>query len=90
MFVSVRQGDVQIFLNDREIVRKDFPALASRPPGGGNTMYVRMTGVEEYHELVKARTRIVVPFVRQPYGMTEFAVSDPDGYIIFFAQERGR
>jgi len=87
VFVSVKRGAVQIFLNDISAVRKDFPALAARPLGGGNTMYVRMTGVEAYHEQVRTRAKIVVPFVRQPYGMTEFAVEDPDGYIIFFAQE---
>jgi len=32
--------------------------------------------------------KIVVPFVRQPYGMTEFGIEDPDGYVVFFAQER--
>jgi len=53
VFASVKRGDVQIFLNDISAVRKDFPALAERARGGGNTMYIKMTGVEAYHDQIK-------------------------------------
>ena len=87
VFVSVKRGGVQIFLNDIAAVRKDFPALADRARGGGNTMYIKMTGVEAYHRQIEKKVKIVVPFVRQPYGMTEFGIEDPDGYVIFFAEQ---
>ena len=87
MCVSVKRGGVQIFLNDIAAVRKDFPALADRARGGGNTMYIKMTGVEAYHRQIEKKVKIVVPFVRQPYGMTEFGIEDPDGYVIFFAEQ---
>jgi len=87
VFAAVKRGGVQIFLNDVSAVRKDFPALADRARGGGNTMYIKMTGVEAYHRQLEGKVTIVVPFVRQPYGMTEFGIEDPDGYVIFFAQE---
>jgi len=87
VFAAVKRGGVQIFLNDVSAVRKDFPALAERARGGGNTMYIKMTGVEAYHQQIQGKVKIVVPFVRQPYGMTEFGIEDPDGYVIFFAQQ---
>lgn len=87
VFAAVKRGGAQVFLNDIAAVREGFPALADRARGGGNTMYVKMTGVEAYHEALKDKVTIVVPFVRQPYGMMEFGIEDPDGYVIFFAEE---
>ena len=27
-----------------------------------------------------------MPLITQPYGMTEFAIEDPDGYVLTFAE----
>jgi uncharacterized glyoxalase superfamily protein PhnB len=91
VFVGLQRGDVEIFLNDAATAQRDFPPLAGRALGGTNTIYVKLEGgLEAYHEQVRARTPLAMPFTRQPYGMTEFAVTDPDGYVIFFAEENPR
>ncbi len=35
------------------------------------------------------RATIVMPIKDQFYGMREFGIEDPDGYVIFFAQRIG-
>jgi uncharacterized glyoxalase superfamily protein PhnB len=91
IFVSMKRGDVEVFLNDATSAVRDFPLLAGRPLGGTNTMYVKLNGgIDAYFEQVKDRATIVLPLTRQPYGMIEFALTDPDGYVVFFAQEGGR
>jgi len=91
VFASMKRGAVEIFLNDAATATHDFPALEGKPLGGTNTMYVKLdAGIEAYHDQIKSRTTVVFPFTKQPYGMTEFAVTDPDGYVIFFAQEQAR
>jgi len=35
---------------------------------------------------VKGKTRLVIPLTTQFYGMREFAIEDPDGFVITFAQ----
>jgi uncharacterized glyoxalase superfamily protein PhnB len=38
------------------------------------------------HADLKDRVTIVMPLERKWYGVTEFAITDPDGYVITFAE----
>ena len=87
VFVWLQQGDVNIFLNDRKTVGDIDPHLAARPLGGAFTIYIRVTGVDAIWERVKDRAKIAEAINTKPYGMREFAIEDPDGYLITIAQE---
>jgi uncharacterized glyoxalase superfamily protein PhnB len=89
VFASVTSGPVEIFFNDRSTVAKESPQFGGKAIGGGNTMYIEIDEVDAYHDRLKARTPIVMPLVTQFYGMREFAIEDPDGYVITFAQRVG-
>ena len=39
-----------------------------------------------YHETVAPKANVILPLKTQFYGMREFAVTDPDGHIITFAE----
>ena len=58
--------------------------------GGGNTMFVEVEEIDALYDRVKPATNVVMPIVTQWYGMREFAVTDPDGYVITFAQRVAR
>ncbi len=90
VFASVTSGPVEIFFNDRSTVSKESPQLAGKAFGGGNTMFVEIEDIDGYHERIKARVKMVMPLVTQWYGMREFAIEDPDGYVITFAQPTGQ
>ena len=62
------------------------PQFAGRALGGGNTMFIEIEGIDAYHDAIKPRVTIVMPLVTQWYGMREFAIEDPDGYVITFAE----
>jgi len=49
-------------------------------------MYIEVEGVDALHDRLKANVPIVMPIATQFYGMREFAIQDPDGYVITFAQ----
>ncbi len=86
VFASVTSGPVEIFFNDRSTIAKESPQFKDKAIGGGNTMFIEVDGVDELHDRIKDRVRIVMPIVTQWYGMREFAIEDPDGYVITFAQ----
>jgi lactoylglutathione lyase len=86
VFASVTSGPVEIFFNDRSAVAKESPQLAGRALGGGNTMFIEVEGVDALHDRINPRVKIVLPLVTQWYGMREFALEDPDGYVITFAE----
>jgi lactoylglutathione lyase len=86
VFASVTGGPVEIFFNDEAAVARESQQLAGKGRGGGNTMFIEIEDIDSYHEQIRNRVRIVLPLVTQWYGMREFAIEDPDGYVITFAQ----
>jgi predicted enzyme related to lactoylglutathione lyase len=89
-FVWLRQGDVNIFLNDQKTVGDMDPHMAGRPLGGSFTIYIRVTGVDAIWERVSARAKIAEAINTKPYGMREFAIEDPDGYLITVSEEMNK
>ena len=60
--------------------------MASTPFGGTATMFFVITGVDELHDAVKSKAPVVMALKTQFYGMREFAITDPDGHLITFAE----
>lgn len=86
VFVWMQRDEVGVFLNDIKAAA-DFPGAAERPAGGTCTMFFIVTGVDEYYEQVRGAAKVLLPIKTQFYGMREFAVEDPDGHIITFAEQ---
>jgi len=87
VFAGVGSGGVEVFLNQKEAVAAEYPAFSGKPLGGTFTMYIEVDDVEELHRRAQEhKARIVMPMEKKFYGMKEFAVADPDGYLITFAQ----
>ena len=87
VFASVTNGPVEIFFNDAAAAIKEYPAFAGRPIGATGTLFIEMEGgVDALHDRLKPTVKIVMPLVSQFYGTREFAIEDPDGYVITFAE----
>jgi lactoylglutathione lyase len=89
VFVWLERDGVPVFLNDPKAVEKDFPDARRRAPGGTSTLFFVVTGVDALHAVVAPKTNVIMPLTTQFYGMREFAVEDPDGHIITFAERVG-
>ena len=93
VFAWLQRDDVSIFLNSAAGVAHDLPALAARPVGGTATLFVTLeaddtgSGIDTIFSTVSAAAPVVMPLKNQFYGMREFAIEDPDGYVLFFAQK---
>ena len=64
----------------------EYPAFGGKTIGCTGTMFIEVEGVNALHDRLKGLVPIVMPLVTQFYGMREFAISDPDGYVITFAE----
>jgi uncharacterized glyoxalase superfamily protein PhnB len=93
VFASVTSGAIEIFFNDAATATKEYPAFAGKPIGATGTMYIEVDAadpIDALHDRVKPHARVTMPLVTQFYGMREFAIADPDGYVITFAQRAER
>lgn len=85
-FASVTSGAIEMFFNDAAGAVKEYPAFAGKPIGATGTLFIEVEGVDALHDRLKPAVKIVMPIVTQFYGMREFAIEDPDGYVITFAE----
>jgi len=86
VFATVQSGDVEIFLNAPEPAIAEYPAFKSKPIGGTLTLFMEVEGIARLYEALAGRVTVVMPLERKWYGVTEFAIVDPDGYVITFAE----
>lgn len=84
VFGILRRDEVAIFLMRIEEYNK--PDLYDRRSGGVWDAYFRIAGLRELFEAVKDRLDIKQPLHRQPYGLSEFEVRDPNGYVLVFSE----
>jgi catechol 2,3-dioxygenase-like lactoylglutathione lyase family enzyme len=85
-FASAVSGSVEIFFNELSSGVKEYPGLDGRPIGATGTMFIEVEGVDALHARLEKHVPIVMPIHTQWYGMREFAIADPDGYVITFAE----
>jgi len=79
VFVAVGADAVEIFLN------RDEPAGKAKP--GGISLYVELDGLDQLlSRMQQHNVKIEIPLNETFYGMREFAVLDPDGYLVIFAE----
>lgn len=90
VFVWLQQHEVSVFLNDPKAVAHDMPDAVERAPGGTATMFFIITDVDAYHARVAPQAKVVMALKTQFYGMREFAIEDPDGHLLTFAERVGQ
>lgn len=83
VFASVRAGEAEIMLQERESLLQDSPAFdASTQPGASATLYFRVDDVDSIVRRLPDHTPIVKPLETTWYGMREIWIRDPDGYVL--------
>lgn len=88
IFAWMKRDEANLFLNQQMPSQPGQPdPLAGRGVGGTLSMYMVLEGIEELVKVVQqAGVKPAIPLHKEFYGMKEFAVLDPDGYLIIFAE----
>lgn len=86
VFAIMQKGGVEIFLNLAGPAIEEYPAFKDQPIGGTLTLFIEIVGVRALYDALQGKAPIVMKLEKKWYGPTEFAVTDPDGYIITFAE----
>ena len=84
-FVWMQRDTVNVFLNSEASA-----GMTASP--GTNILFITLepgdiaTGIDALFAAVKDRAPVEMPVTDQFYGMREFTITDPDGYVVTFAQ----
>src|SRR2546422_4229123 len=85
-FVIFQKGSVEVMYQTYSSVEKDAPPSMSAEARKGPTyLYMEVDNLEAVLAAMKD-VRMVMPVRTAFYGMKEFAVQDPGGHFITFAQ----
>lgn len=86
VFAIMTSGPIEVFLNAPEAAYAEYPAFRTQAIGGTLTLFFEVTEIEAAYARLAPLVRVVMPFEKKWYGMTEFAFLDPDGYVITYAE----
>jgi catechol 2,3-dioxygenase-like lactoylglutathione lyase family enzyme len=84
-YTPVTNGEVQLGLNLRSNLPDDHPVQSrgNERMGRGIEIVLEVDDIEEIYEHVKLQNwPLPDKLQRQPWGLTDFRVLDPDGYYI--------
>lgn len=56
------------------------------PPSFTGTLYISTTGVEDYYARIADEVDVIWPLEQMEYGVQEFGIRDPDGYLLAFSE----
>ncbi len=85
-FVIFQKGSVEVMYQTYSSVEEDAPRSMSAEARKGPTyLYMEVDNLEAVLVAMK-NVRVVMPVRTAFYGMKEFAVQDPGGHFITFAQ----
>ncbi|MGC1613766.1 MAG: VOC family protein, partial [Candidatus Acidiferrum sp.] len=86
-FVAFQKGSVEVMYQTYESVEKDAPpAMAAAARKGPTYLYLEVDDLDPVLAAMKDVPK-VMPEHTAFYGMREFAVQDPSGHFITFAQQ---
>ena len=84
VFAILRRDEVEIML--QRIDGYEKPYVYDSRSGGVWDAYITVEGVRDLYESLREKATIVQPLRQQPYGMWEFEVKDPNGYVLVFSE----
>lgn len=85
-FVILQQGDLEVMYQTFGSAEKDLPAVAQAVRKGPTFLYVEVANLDGVLASMKG-VAMVQPVRTTFYGMKEFAVQDPGGHFVVFAQQ---
>lgn len=82
----VQRDDIGLMFQAEASLKAEYPELAARPLGSALTLYIRVQGIHALLESLPDAVEVIKPLNRTFYGTDEFAIMDPNGYILTFSE----
>lgn len=84
-WAMVQNQGVTLMFQEETNLKEEYPALKTHAIGGGFTLYLTVTNVNDLYERAKKVATIIKEPHKTFYGATEFAIQDNNGCILTLA-----
>lgn len=86
-FAIVHNGAVELMFQTGASVVEELPAMEGKLAGTGVALYIEVDDVRALHAKLHDRIPLLAELHATFYGATEFSITDPNGYIVTFAEQ---
>ena len=81
----VEKDGLFIMFQKEESIKSEYPELNDLNPGGALTFYIKISNIQKFYEEISTQINISHKMHKTFYGADEFAITDPDGFILVFS-----
>jgi uncharacterized glyoxalase superfamily protein PhnB len=86
-FVALSRGNVEIMYQTAESITHDVPAMLEHTMPSRASLFIEVDDLDDVKQRL-AGVQVILPERLAPYGAREFAVKEPAGNVIVFAQRQ--
>lgn len=83
-------SSAEFMFQSRNSLEADVPALTGVGIGASQTLYMRTKDADAQFKSLKDKVDVIQEPITRSYGMREWYMKDPNGYILCFGQEMGQ
>jgi uncharacterized glyoxalase superfamily protein PhnB len=86
-WAQVRIGEVSIMFQQRASLEADLPSFEGTEIGASMTLYIDADDVRALYDELAGGADVALELRETAYGRREFAVTDPNGYVLWFGEK---
>jgi uncharacterized glyoxalase superfamily protein PhnB len=86
VWAMVSSGNVTFMFQTVQSLGDTLPMI-SRQDGGSLLFYIRIQKIRSFFDTIKEKVNVVHGLQKTFYGATEFSITDPNNYLLTFAED---
>jgi hypothetical protein len=86
-WAMIRRDGVNLMLQEKRAAESDLPFRYTNGQNAGALLYFDVANVEEVRSMIAGKALIVKEIHSTFYGTNELIISDPDHFLIIFAED---
>ena len=83
----IEKDGLFIMFQKEESIKQEYPELNSQNSGGALTFYIKISNIQEFYNEIRSHMNVSHEMHNTFYGADEFAITDPDGFILVFSED---
>ena len=88
VWAMVTSGKVTFMFQTFQSLGDTLPQI-SRQDGGSLLFYIKIQQIRAFFERISDKVNVVHGLQKTFYGATEFSITDPNNYLLTFAEDEG-
>jgi uncharacterized glyoxalase superfamily protein PhnB len=85
-FAIMLKDNLTLMFQHRDSLTSEYPILKTDKTQPSITLYIVVDSVKDYYNDMKSQYGLQADLHQTPYGATEFAIKDNNGYVLTFTE----